>query len=551
MSTPAVSDEVPIYAVVDKKEKRKKRMEGKQISELYLSTPSCIFSAGDATDSPSGETMIADGTCGLDSHEQSTDFLTTEMLLDCNAASEDTDVASSADNSLYNVIDLNSVTGKPSRNGQSLSECRTVSPAVGFNLHPLNGSEKADLRLNQRHYEEVALVSNSLSSEPTYSVLVRDESKCADAEPSVTEGTKSSPSHAVAKSKQSCPCNVKTLLPSLLLFAFVVFVGVACVCYISTIQKSQEYSIQELTEDILMLKDNISILNEHYQNALNMSHANMKIFELQNQQLLDTLENFGQSCNLAASCAGLLASSPSTPSGHYWVKSNNGSAVRVYCDMTRSCGGVTGGWTRVAELDTNNTTQCPGDLRYLDKNSVTVCGIRITSFPPAFSSATFNLSGILYSRMCGRIKAYQFGTPEAFHPTKDIDSVYVDGISLTHGNPRQHIWTFAADSNTNSTNCPCSPSHQTTPTPSLDFVGEDYFCNTASDDSSRTYHFDNPLWDGDGCIPGNMCCSFNSPPWFYKQLPRPTTDDIEMRVCADKGRGDEDIGIESLEIYVQ
>ena len=300
-----------------------------------------------------------------------------------------------------------------------------------------------------------------------------------------------------------------------------------------------------------ILDTNITMLSDLFHSVEEKLDVNMEIVNEQNQQLLDTLESLGQSCNLAASCAGLLASYPSTPSGHYWVKSNNGSAVRVYCDMTRSCGGVTGGWTRVAELDTNNTTQCPGDLRYLDRDSVTVCGIRIASFPPAFSATTFNLSGILYSRVCGRIKAYQFGIPEAFHPTQDIDSVYVDGISLTHGNPRQHIWTFAADSNTNSTNCPCSPSHQTTPTPSLDFVGEDYFCNTANDDSSLTYNFDNALWDGDDCIPGNICCSFNSPPWFYKQLPRPTTDDIEMRVCADQLRSIEDIGIESLEIYIQ
>ena len=40
----------------------------------------------------------------------------------------------------------------------------------------------------------------------------------------------------------------------------------------------------------------------------------------------------------ASSCAALL---PTTPSGYYWVSASNGSAVRVYCDMTRSCGGVT------------------------------------------------------------------------------------------------------------------------------------------------------------------------------------------------------------------
>ena len=26
----------------------------------------------------------------------------------------------------------------------------------------------------------------------------------------------------------------------------------------------------------------------------------------------------------------------------------------------------------------------------------------------------------------------------------DINGNYVDGVSLTHGAPRQHIWTFAA-----------------------------------------------------------------------------------------------------------
>ncbi len=43
-----------------------------------------------------------------------------------------------------------------------------------------------------------------------------------------------------------------------------------------------------------------------------------------------------------------------------------------------------------------------------------------------------------------------------------------------------------------------------------------------------------PLWDGAGCGPLNTCCTFNNPPWFYKELPAPTTDDIEMRVCKDQ-----------------
>ena len=42
---------------------------------------------------------------------------------------------------------------------------------------------------------------------------------------------------------------------------------------------------------------------------------------------------------------------PSSLSGYYWVRAPNGSDVRVYCDMTRLCGNVSGGWMRMAYLD--------------------------------------------------------------------------------------------------------------------------------------------------------------------------------------------------------
>ena len=40
-----------------------------------------------------------------------------------------------------------------------------------------------------------------------------------------------------------------------------------------------------------------------------------------------------------------------------------------------------------------------------------------------------------------------------------------------------------------------------------------------------------PLWDGKGCGPTNTCCSFNTPPWFVKDLSSATTDNIEMHGC--------------------
>ena len=68
--------------------------------------------------------------------------------------------------------------------------------------------------------------------------------------------------------------------------------------------------------------------------------------------------------------------------------------------------------------------------------------------------------------------------------------------------------------------------------------------------NNRLYR-DDPLWDGAGCGPLNTCCSFNNPPWFLKQLPQPTTDDIEMRVCRDQLVNDENVAIEVIEIYIQ
>ena len=38
--------------------------------------------------------------------------------------------------------------------------------------------------------------------------------------------------------------------------------------------------------------------------------------------------------------------------------------------------------------------------------------------------------------------SYQQNTVDAFD--NEINAVYVDGVSLTHGTPRNHMWTFAA-----------------------------------------------------------------------------------------------------------
>ena len=267
------------------------------------------------------------------------------------------------------------------------------------------------------------------------------------------------------------------------------------------------------------------------------------------------------------SCAALP---PSSPAGYYWVRTSTDSAVHVYCDPTMSCGGVTGGWRRVAELDmTNSSQQCPSAFRQRNESNIRTCR---TDPNVLCTSVTFPVNFLSYSGVCGKIIAYQVGSPDSFgnfgvgstrrSNNDNINADYLDGVSLTHGSPRQHIWSFAAaldEAGTRRTNnCPCTNRDQADEAAKPPaFVGNDYFCDTGSsgpfdfDSDIQTFHSDDPLWDGAGCGPLNDCCNFNNPPWFHKQLPLPTTDNIEMRVCRDQGTDDEDIAIEIIEIYVQ
>ena len=187
-----------------------------------------------------------------------------------------------------------------------------------------------------------------------------------------------------------------------------------------------------------------------------------------------------------------------------------------------------------------------------------VCGRRSTG--PSCEGLNYTTGSEQYDQVCGRIVGYQSGTPDAFRgPNRSIDSTYLDGVSVTHGSPRQHIWSFAGgleEENsfspltlcscvTNSTNGDLIPS----------FVSQNYFCESGiAQWDTHTFVFwqnGDPLWDGQGCGPNSNCCTFNSPPWFNVQLSPPTTDDIEVRICGNQGIGDEDTPIQLVELYVK
>ena len=106
------------------------------------------------------------------------------------------------------------------------------------------------------------------------------------------------------------------------------------------------------------------------------------------------------------SCAAIKQLLPLCPSGYYKIRSSTGSATTAYCDMTRSCGGITGGWMRVTELDmTDNTTQCPDSLE-LRTAPLRTCRIGHIH-GSACSPVMFSVDGFQYSKVCGRITRWE------------------------------------------------------------------------------------------------------------------------------------------------
>ena len=227
-----------------------------------------------------------------------------------------------------------------------------------------------------------------------------------------------------------------------------------------------------------------------------------------------------------------------------------------------SCGGP-GEWTRIAFLNmTDLTQQCPTNWRLIT-SPIRACG-RSTSVATC-NSAFFSSSGRSYSHVCGRVIGYQQGSTSALEPGVrgvNVEGAYIDGVSLTHGaaGSRQHIWSFATAlyKMTNPQHpttwiCPCTNNinwpHQV---PS--FIGMNYFCDTGNPGpgtSLTTIYSDDPLWDGQGCGPTSTCCEFNDPPWFCTTLPQPTSDEIELRICADEPRNDEDTLVSLIDINIK
>ena len=226
----------------------------------------------------------------------------------------------------------------------------------------------------------------------------------------------------------------------------------------------------------------------------------------------------------------------------------------IFIREQHPCGG--NGWRRIAYLNmTDPHTTCPSGWK-LTGYSRRTCG-RVSTGRNTCDSATFPVSGGQYSRICGRITAYQWGQPDAFANTgRSIDEAYACGVSVTHGTPRNHIWTFVAGTSEGSRGSPLSCPCDSTATITIpQFVGNDYFCESGVNGQWRgdIFYPNDLLWDGEDCLPSSTCCSLHNPPYFVKHLhvPTTTTDDIEARICVDDPIRHTNIAVELVELYVQ
>jgi len=105
----------------------------------------------------------------------------------------------------------------------------------------------------------------------------------------------------------------------------------------------------------------------------------------------------------------------------------------------------------------------------------------------------------------------------------NLSSNYLDDVSISIDNT--HIWSFAAGCSCESPEAP-------------GFIIDDFACDRVEEAQSQ-----------DDLLRDFQQCNTNSH-WSHKTL-LPTTTHITVRICRDQHRNDEDLGLKTLEIYIQ
>lgn len=281
-----------------------------------------------------------------------------------------------------------------------------------------------------------------------------------------------------------------------------------------------------------------------------------------------------------SSCAAIKEKYLKAQSGLYDITLDYGRRVKVYCEMRKKCGEK--GWTRLALWDAKKTG-CPNGLvTYSDKGTVHACGRKFDNFLAYFCSESLEQQKVknyfayscvsqfkipsnsqFYSKVCGKVIGYQFGSTTGFYSAYfsrnvtqyDIHDGYLDGVIITlqSGEP---IWTFASGNSENGaaenfTGCTCPSNIENV----RKYLGDHYFCESGTPNYKGVmlYHKD-PLWDGEKCNGDEKaCCNKDKHPYmpyFKRVFSKQVNDNFELWMCGDMNIR-ADTPISRYELYVK
>ena len=207
-----------------------------------------------------------------------------------------------------------------------------------------------------------------------------------------------------------------------------------------------------------------------------------------------------------------------------------------------------------------HTASCPSSLTLYEDGRNRYC--KRSENTPSCNSTILQNNGISYSQVCGKVTAYQYRAPDAVansdNRINDLNSYYLDGISITRGSPRQHIWSLIVGLQEDTVDrfswayCPCATG---SPQTVQSFIGNNYFCESGNptDYYDTKIYSNDVLWDGENCGSNEgSCCSAPGQPWFHRDYgTNTTTDYIELRICGDEGWRNEDTMLSKYEIYIK
>ena len=249
-------------------------------------------------------------------------------------------------------------------------------------------------------------------------------------------------------------------------------------------------------------------------------------------------------------CDELYRSNPNLRPGYYEL-TINGKKQSVYCLVGKFCG-IKGGWMRVNQFFAKTNDNCPNDEFVSDKfKDYHVCKAKASG---SCASVPLKTYGVTYTDICGTAKGYQAGPTIGFKSKADINSPYLDGVSITRTvtgpERRRHVFSLAAGEAEKSTSqyaCPCNKGATHKPPA---FVGDDYYCESGSPDvpTSTAILAGDILWNGKKFQHAEAKCKKPMMPVIKHSISPPTSDQLELRLCS---ANDKPIAyLESFSIYI-